>query len=218
MSGNTEPSIKFAPMPMSALLAQLMPIEKPEIQSPDSSYSSVDESESFSETLAKDPIPSQVKPTSKLSTQTSTPKVSQPSFKEFISEKKVIQNDKNKENISNQSMSNNWTYQSKENQIRSQQNSIKHPVINQHQHSEVQRRPLVPQNIPNVRVMDPPKRTPEVIKYPSSQQKGKAATPKIKSGIRRFTPGSGRRSNKKTPLKPLQSNKESVRSCKFICF
>ncbi|CAH2068187.1 unnamed protein product, partial [Iphiclides podalirius] len=50
------------------------------------------------------------------------------------------------------------------------------------------------------------KRTPDVSKPPN--QKTKTATPKIKSGIRKYTPGSSRKSQKKAPI--LQ-NRDKVR-------
>jgi hypothetical protein len=55
------------------------------------------------------------------------------------------------------------------------------------------------------------KRTPDVNNIPNSSQKTKTATPKIKSGIRKFTPGSARKSQKKTPQKAMIQNRDKVR-------
>ncbi|CAG9133748.1 unnamed protein product [Plutella xylostella] len=230
MSGHTETtsnSMKFAPMPMSALLAQLMPIEKPPA-SPDQSYATLDESDnSTSDAGSKPSSVKQIKHLQNVPTSTPQNKLSNANLKQFISEKKVASYEANKENSSNnQSMCNNWMYPRKE--IQQSQSAVKQDVskpssnvssLAQTQLSNkdvVKRSVLTPLHVAPHKPMDPPpKRTPEMARIPHSSQK-KSATPKIKSGIRRFTPGSGRRSNKKTPQKvKVQSTaKESVR-CLF---
>ena len=233
MSGNTEStsnSIKFAPMPMSALLANLMPF-KNAADSPDASFSSADDSDnSFSgETVSKKPSPSK-----KISKDFFTPNVKPKpkDIKAFASEKKFVYNEHDKENNSHQDS---WiphqTYPAKENHS-SVQSSHKNVSSNAYTNSEAKsnaypsseaksnvypnseakkRSVLMQQNNSNSRSQNSCiKRTPEVPKIPNSGQKLKSATPKIKSGIRRFTPGS-KQSQKKTPQKALIQNRDRVR-------
>ncbi|KAJ8734341.1 hypothetical protein PYW07_014892 [Mythimna separata] len=222
MSGNTEStsnSIKFAPMPMSALLANLMPFQNPE-QSPDASFSS-DNDDSFSETVAKKPSPAK-----KINKDYYTPTVkSKPKdIKAFASEKKFVYNEHDKENNSHDSWAPHQTYPAKENHnniIQSAHKSINTMACpkseakpNADSNSEAKKRSvLMQQNNRNARSQNPPshvKSTPEMAKVPSSSQKLKSATPKIKSGIRKFTPGS-KQSHKKTPQKALTQNRDKVR-------
>uniref|UniRef100_A0A2A4K664 Protein kinase domain-containing protein n=1 Tax=Heliothis virescens TaxID=7102 RepID=A0A2A4K664_HELVI len=204
MSGNTEStsnSIKFTPMPMSALLANLMPL-KHAAETPDSSFSSAGDSDnSFDETVAKKPSPEK-----KLSKDFFTPNVKQKpkDIKAFASEKKFTHNEHDKENSSDK-----WvphqTFPSKENHhIQSSRNNISSNV---YPTSEAKQRVLMPHNNNSRTQNSCIKKTPEAAKVPSSGQKLKSATPKIKSGIRRFTPGS----KKKTPQKALIQNRDRVR-------
>ncbi|XP_075989722.1 dual specificity protein kinase monopolar spindle 1 [Anticarsia gemmatalis] len=210
MSGNTEStsnSIKFAPMPMSALLANLMPLKK-SADSPDSSFTSADESDnSFGETVTKKPSPK-----TKINKDFFTPTVkSQPKdIKAFASEKKGAFNEHDKEN-SNDNWGPNQTYPAKDRHIlQSAHKNVQSNVYPSSEHKK--RNVLMPQN--NVNTKNPNsciKRTPEAMKVPSSGQKLKSATPKIKSGIRKFTPGSAKQSQKKTPQKALIQNRDRVR-------
>lgn len=218
MNGNTEPtsnSMKFAPMPMSALLANLLPLESRE-ESPACSDDETDDSDSsFIQTVSKNPS-SGPKPQPKHCKSTSkeflTPNVKscQPKdIKAFVSEKKLARNDYNKENDADSWISN-QTYPNKEGY---RQNAPK-PIVKTNQpSSEVKRSVLVPHN--NVRTQRSAiKKTPEV-KTPSiisnSVHKTKTPTPKIKSGIRKFKPGSARKSQRKTPQKTMAENRDRVR-------
>lgn len=213
MSGNTEStanSTKFAPMPMSALLANLMPLQKSS-DSPDSSFESADESDnSFGQTVAKKPSPR------KVNNELRTPNTRVTQHKDimgYASERKIINKEHDKENVND--LDSNLTYPNKDSNIfhsahKSIMNSI-HPM------SEVKSRSaLMPHNnnskIAYNRINSVQKKTPEICKVPNSSQKMKTATPKIKSGIRKFTPGSNtKQSQKKTPQKALVQNRDRVR-------
>ncbi|XP_059056567.1 dual specificity protein kinase TTK [Achroia grisella] len=212
MGSNTEStsnSIKFAPMPMSALLANLMPLQKTD--SPDASFASDDESDSScGETVAK-------KPTQKnLCKEFRTPNIKSSKFediKAFASEKKVPV-DHNKENVHEDWISNR-TYPNKDNHsVKSAQKSATNDVYPSV--DNMKRSVLMPHNNnlkvpPVMKINSAHKKTPDIIKAPNSVQKTKTATPKIKSGIRKFTPGSGRLSHKKTPQQGLVHNRDKVR-------
>ncbi|XP_053601912.1 dual specificity protein kinase Ttk [Plodia interpunctella] len=211
-SENTANSSKFAPMPMSALLANLMPLQK-QSDSPDSSFTSTDESDSsFSETVAKKPSPKR-----NVHKEFRTPnlKVSKPvDIKSFASEKKVVNSEHNKEN-SNDDWISNQTYPNKNSlNINSGNKKV---LSNVHPSSEVKKRNvLVPYNsitkVTQTKVSSAQKKTPDIVKNQSSNVlKTKTVTPKIKSGIRKFTPGSAKTSNKKTPQKLLPQNRDRVR-------
>lgn len=110
MNGNTEStsnSIKFAPMPMAALLANLMPLKK-SVESLDSSLTSSvasgDESDnSFGETTKKTPTPKKkINKDSFTSSKKSPPK----DIKLYTSEKKLPYKDFDKENINHDLKSN----------------------------------------------------------------------------------------------------------------
>lgn len=220
MNGNTEPSsnsIKFAPMPMSALLANLEPLQSRE-DSPDCSFSSGDESDgSFGQTVAKKQSPvSKADPKCHKITNkdfiTPNVKSSQPmDVKAFVSEKKPVRYDQDKENTA-ESWKSHQTYPNKNGYI---QNTPKNVITTQPPSTEVKKRSvLVPHNY--VRTQSSAfKKTPEVANVPSHipnlVQKTKTPTPKIKTGIRRFTPGSARKSKKKTPQKTLEHNRDRVR-------
>lgn len=207
MSGNTEPtanSMKFAPMPMSALLANLKPLNN----SPDSSFTSADESDnSFGETVL-----TKTSPKTKINKEFFTPTVKAPpkDIKAFVSEKKTLRYDHDKENASD-NWSSNQTYPAKDRNML--QSAHKNFNSNVYPSSEQKKRNvLMPQNIINTKPQNSSiKKTPEAAKVPNSSQKLKSATPKIKSGIRKFTPGSNKQSHKKTPQKALIQNRDKVR-------
>ncbi|KAM3957021.1 LOW QUALITY PROTEIN: dual specificity protein kinase monopolar spindle 1 [Aphomia sociella] len=208
---STSNSMKFAPMPMSALLANLMPLQKTD--SPDSSFTSDDESDSSSsETVTK-------KPTQKnFNKEFRTPNVKTSKcedIKAFASEKRSV--DHNKENTRENWISN-QTYPNKDGHVlpSAQKNTLPSVLSS----CEVAKRSvLMPHNnncktiLPKTQMNSAHKKTPEMIKIPSSVQKTRTgtATPKIKSGIRKFTPGSGRKSQKKTPQKVMIQNRDRVR-------
>ncbi|CAB3259282.1 unnamed protein product [Arctia plantaginis] len=209
MSGNREStsnSIKFAPMPMSALMANLMPLQN-SADSRDTSFSSADESDnSFGETVPKRPSPK-----TKINKEFFTPTVKSlpKDIKAFASEKKFAQNDQDKENSSD-----NWlvnqTYPAKDKIIQSVNKNIDSNVYPTSEHKK--RNLLMPQNNINMKSQNSStKKTPEAVKLPGSAQKLKSATPKIKSGIRRFTPSSVKQSHKKTPQKAILQNRDRVR-------
>ncbi|CAH0405709.1 unnamed protein product [Chilo suppressalis] len=212
MSENTEStgnSIKFAPMPMSALLAQLnlMPLEN----SSDSSFTSADESDnSFSETVARKPSPC------KVNTGFRTPnaritKVNKDT-KGYSSERKLSTKDHDKENMNkNDLLIYPFSSNKDVNLIQSAHKKVlssvpptseakKHAVLMPHSNNKI-----LQSKIGSVH-----KSTPEMSKLPVIIQK-KSATPKIKSGIRKFTPSSGKHSHKKTPQKALIQNRDKVR-------
>lgn len=203
MSGNTEStsnSIKFAPMPMSALLANLMPLQQ-KADTPDISFSTDDSDDSFSETVAKKD-PSSVKVN-----KVSTPILKVPKDLNFASEKKS-QNDHNKENCDDNRNRDTLHTQQQESAHKNQKTGL--PT------SEVKKRNALTLHNGNARNQNikPPsahKKTPEISKMPSSTQKTKTATPKIKTGIRKFTPGSARLSHKKTPQPTVIQNRDKVR-------
>lgn len=222
MSGNTEStsnSIKFAPMPMSALLANLMPFKNAE-QSPDASMSSGDETDnSFGETVSKKPSPAK-KINKDFFTPTVKPKPKD--IKAFASEKKFIYNEHDKENNLHDCWAPHQTHPAKENHNNIIQNAHKSISSNAYPNSDAKsdvytnseakkRSVLMQQNNSNMRSQSSCiKKTPEVVKVQNSSQKLKSATPKIKSGIRRFTPGS-KQSQKKTPQKAVIQNRDRVR-------
>lgn len=210
MSGNTEPtsnSMKFTPMPMSALLANLM--LQPKQDSHNCSFSSGDESDnSFDETVAKKPSPAAklqhkyIRSTNK-DFYTPNVKCSQPNdIKAFASEKKPSYDVPGKENVS-ETRTSSQTHPNKENLQPSQSvNKVVNKV------DDVKRNVFMPQNN-NVRTQSTVKETPD---SKPIIQKPKSATPKIKSGIRKFTPGSARKSQKKTPQKAMiVQNRDRVR-------
>lgn len=215
MSDHTKPksnNANYEPMPMSVLLAKLLPLQTPDSAS--SSYSSIDDSDdSASEATSKNPTPKTVRenqiPHTEQPKKTSlftTPKPGYlTSVKKFSSEKKYSRKDCNKENYC--SHSSNLTFPSKD-----EKDSVSKNLLgSERSKSEVKK--LVPHH--NSNTLESHKRTPVISKAPQSSQKSKPLTPIIKSGIRRFTPGSGHRSQKKTPTKlPLNANKESAK-CLF---
>lgn len=222
MNGNTEStsnSIKFAPMPMSALLANLVPLQSRE-DSPDCSFSSGDESDSsFGQTVSKKPSPAakaQLKFRKNTGKEFFTPNVksSEPKVKKaFVSEKKPLRIDPNKENAAETWISN-QTYPNKDGYM---QNPPKPVNTTEHPNTDVKKRVLVPHNSVRTQIHGKTtpnnyiKSTPEVAKWPNPTQKTKTPTPKIKVGIRRYTPGSARKSQKKTPQKSLAQNRDRVR-------
>ncbi|XP_026323929.1 serine/threonine-protein kinase MPS1-like isoform X2 [Hyposmocoma kahamanoa] len=211
MSGNTEPtsnSVKLAPMPMSALLANLMPLTQS--QSPDDSYTSADDSDdSTGLTVA------QKSPRKPVKKEFSTPsyKATQPKeIKECSSEKKVALSERNKEN-SDKIWTSNQTYPNKQSIISNSAQKI--IVPNPYPSSEVKKRGVLMTHNNNPRIIQSNissavKKTPEM-KPPSSTNKIKTSTPKFKSGIRKFTPGSAKNSNKKTQAQNLIQNRDKVR-------
>lgn len=212
MSGNTEPtsnSVKFAPMPMSALLANLMPLTQS--QSPDDSYTSADDSDdSTGLTVAQKSSPR--KPAKK---EFSTPSCNLTRPKEIkacSSEKKVALKEHNKEN-SDKIWTSNQTYPNKQSIISN--NAQRITITNPYPSSEVKKRCVLttPNNNPRVTpssISSAVKKTPEM-KPPSSTNKMKTGTPKIKSGIRKFTPGSAKNSNKKMPAQNIMQTRDKVR-------
>ncbi|KAJ2946712.1 hypothetical protein O0L34_g12770 [Tuta absoluta] len=214
MSGHTEStsnSMKFAPMPMSALLANLMPLES-QPDSADNTDESGDESDdSCGKTVAHKPSTPVIKK------EFSTPSlkcISHPKeIKAFASEKKITPKDHNKEN-NDDAWSSNRTYPNKDSLIT--QNSHNNQVSSAYPSSEAKKRSVLMPHNSNARIVPSSvssaiKKTPDKMRPPNSSQKLKTATPKIKSGIRRFTPGSGRSSAKKTPLHTVIQNRDKVR-------
>lgn len=212
MSGNTEPtsnSVKFAPMPMSALLANLMPLTQS--QSPDDSYSSADDSDdSNGLTVAQKSSPQKT-----VKKEFSTPSFKPTQLKEIkgcSSGKKTVLNEHNKEN-SDKIWTSNQTYPNKQSIV---SNSVhKNTVTNPYPGSMVKKRSALMTHNDNPRIThtnmsSAVKKTPEM-KPPSSTNKMKTGTPKIKSGIRKFTPGSAKNSNKKTPVHNVIQNRDKVR-------
>lgn len=207
MSGNTEStsnSIKFAPMPMSALLANLMPLQK-ESDTPDSSFLSADESDddSIGETVSKKPSTN-----NKINRDFYTP-VIKPKSKEVkavVLEKKACVSTDNKENISS-SFRSNLTHPTKDSLISQTPKLFPQPT------SEVKKRNvLLPFNNSTVKSTNSDiKQTPEMIKVQNSAQKNKSSTPGIKSGIRKFTPNSAKKSHKKTPQNSMIPSRDRVR-------
>ncbi|KAL4703778.1 hypothetical protein ACJJTC_002913 [Scirpophaga incertulas] len=204
MSGNTEStanSAKFAPMPMSALLANLMPLQT-SVDISDASCSSGDDSDnSCVETVAKKLSPC------RLNNGFRTPNTRHTSdIIKYASERKntITNHDHDKENLKDDLS--NHTYPYKDNNIF---HSVQKGIVTTT--SEVKSRPvLMPHNnnrLVSGKVNSVVKRTPEIAKAPSSSQKAKIATPKIKSGIRRFTPNSTRQSHKKAVIQ----NREKVK-------
>ncbi|CAK1548047.1 unnamed protein product [Leptosia nina] len=193
MNGNTEStsnSIKFAPVPMSALLANLMPQQT---DSPDTSYTT-DESDSFSEIVTN-----------------STPQFkASNNFKKFSSERKFV-SCADKENTD----ANDKCRLIKESQsARKPPKCNLSPICDPIAEKPRQNVPLIPLNtnskIPHSKPSSVQKRTPEIAKQ-NSVKKTKLATPVIKSGVRKFTPGSAKHSNKKTPQQQVLQNREKVR-------
>ncbi|XP_026728847.1 dual specificity protein kinase Ttk [Trichoplusia ni] len=212
MSGNSEStsnSIKFAPMPMSALLANLMPLNNVS-DSPDSSFSSADDSDnSFGQTVAKKPSPMK-KINKDFFTPTVKPKPKD--IKAFASEKKVSYNEHDKENSKDYSWAPSQTCPAKENPIMQSAHKSVNLNSNVNPSSEMKKRSILMQQNANTRMPNSTlKKTPEAAKVHNSGQKLKTATPKMKSGIRKFTPGSNKQSHKKTPQKALIQNRDRVR-------
>lgn len=230
MSGNTEPtsnSIKFAPMPMSVLLANLMPLQSHE-DSPDCSFTSEDESDnSVGVTVAKKPTPIANKQTKFSSTTTSkvfvTPNVKsqqKDSIKIFASEKKPYRNHENKENEEN--WISNQTYPNKDSHIQSAEKKV---VNSQFTDVEAKKsnlllpplliKPSISSNMKSLTSVQI--KTPEMIKVPNSTQKQKISTPVIKCGIRKYTPGSARKSHqKKTPVKAEMLQRRDKVRCELF--
>ncbi|XP_045761663.1 dual specificity protein kinase TTK [Maniola jurtina] len=205
MNGNrdsTSNSIKFAPMPMSALLANLRPLQAVEPDTPDSSFTTDDSDDSFREIATlKTPV---LKKNKSSTPQYKTTKT----IKTFASERKIISNDQNKENSSHTKIPQQVLF-TKDRDVLSVQKQMK-PAPN----SEIQKRMLIPQQnnsqLPIKQSNSVQKNTPEAAKVPNSSQKLKTGTPIIKSGIRKFTPGSGRQSQKKKPLLTVIPNRDKV--------
>lgn len=213
MSGNTQPtsnSIKYAPMPMSALLANLMPLTHS--QSHDDSYTSADDSDDSSGVTVAHKSSPRNKP---VKTEVSTPshKPSQPKeAKAFDSEKEIELNEHNKEN-SYKIWTSNQTYPNKQSFLSN--STQKTTVTNPYPSSEVKKRSalMTHNNVPRIThtsISSAIKKTPDM-KPPNSTNKMRSGTPKIKSGIRKFTPGSAKNSNKKTPVHNILQNREKVR-------
>lgn len=212
MSGNTEStanSFKFAPMPMSALLASLVPLQK-ESDSRDSSFTSADESDnSFGETVAKKPSPLKV---NNDYNELRTPNTHASQYKVnkgYASEKKITHSNHDKENV-NDDLSSNRTYPNNKDSIF---HSTHKSISGLKPPSDIKNRAVLMQHNNQVnqnKINSVHKKTPEICRVPSSSQKVKSATPKIKSGIRKFTPGS-KQSHKKTPQKVVIQNRDKVR-------
>lgn len=221
MSGNTEPtsnSMKFTPVPISQLLANLKPIQG--FGSADSSYTSLDDSEDsfLAETVVKTPSSKSPKDTNlhlndvknHVLNSTSKSGLQSCNNKIFAYDNKYNHKIHEKENSSSKNLSNR-TYPNKDHV-----NSIQRSLVKEGPKSEVKKRTvLTPHQLSNIKTESARKQTPDINKGSYSSQKQKPRTPVIKSGLRKYTPGSGRRSHKKTPPKlPLIKNGESVK-CKF---
>ncbi|XP_032521465.2 dual specificity protein kinase Ttk-like [Danaus plexippus] len=208
MNNNTEStsnSIKFAPMPMSALLANLMPLQNQSV-TPDSSFTTDDSDDSISESVAPKKCQFTIK--------SSTPQVTankENNFRAFASERKITKNDDSKE-CNSQNKVKNQTFSGKDfNLLHEDRKFTNKNVYNE---SEV-KKPIVlkPQDtnvkIQNNKSNSAHKKTPVKTKVSNTCQK--TATPKIKAGIRKFTPGSARQSQKKTPQQTVIQNRDKVR-------
>ncbi|XP_050353051.1 dual specificity protein kinase Ttk [Nymphalis io] len=211
MNGNSEStsnSIKFAPMPMSALLANLMPLQQ-NSDSPDSSFTTDESDVSSNEVSLKTPLKNKT-------IMSSTPQYkTTKDFQSNASEKKNIINDHNKENANENDIKQLHNYHSKDSILPSGQKLAK--ASSAYPNSEAKKRNVLMQHDCNVKVPQVQsklnsahKKTPD-IKVPNSCQKTKTATPKIKSGIRKFTPGSSRHNQKKTPQQTIIQNRDKVR-------
>ncbi|VVD02590.1 unnamed protein product [Leptidea sinapis] len=209
MSGNTEStanSIKFVPMPMSALLANLELIEN-QAESPDTSFTADNKESPFSDTVAKK-CNDEVKT---IRTRTPQLKISK-DIKTFSSERKGVK-DFNKENTGD----NLESYRPSNKMCKSSQKlSIFRSYTDENCKDINVLAPnntnnIIPENKSNSTVRKPSPMVAPVAKAPNSIQKTNATTPKIKSGIRKFTPGSAKHSNKKTPKLLVLQNREKVR-------
>ncbi|XP_045541731.1 dual specificity protein kinase Ttk-like [Papilio machaon] len=208
MTENTESninSIKLAPMPMSALIANLWPLQTQDF-TPDSSFSSCDSDDSDCETIAtKSPnVPKYTTPTTKLKPTNN-----------YTSDKKLRST--NKENTFENWLKSNKTYPNKENRIIQSVNE--NAKLYQGPSKETAKRSaLIPQQT-NIQTQEKIgtaiKKTPEILKQ-QQQQKLKSATPKIKSGIRHFTPGSSRKSQSKTLIQNVIQNKKDKVRCELF--
>lgn len=210
MNGNSEStsnSIKFAPMPMSELLANLMPLRKASDTPESDSSITTDEGDESSNEIAM----------SKTPPKNNTNKYSTPQYQvtknrqNFASDKKLTSNEHNKENFNEFKLQN--QIHSKDNILPSAQKLVKDPSA--HTNTDMKKRSVLIQQdtnvkVPQVKINLAHKNTPE-IKVPSSSQKTKTGTPVIKSGIRKFTPGSSRHSQKKTPQATVVQNRDKVR-------
>ncbi|XP_023950195.1 dual specificity protein kinase TTK [Bicyclus anynana] len=212
MNGNTEStsnSIKFAPMPMSALLANLMPVET-QPDTPDSSFTT-DESEedSFREiATSRTPVLKKNKSSTPQHKNIKTLK----NIKSFASERKISTNNHNKENSGDIKKPQQLLF-TKDRDVLS---NVQKQMTPAYPNSESKKRNvLMPQKtnsyVPVKQSIPVLKTTPEPAKVPNSGQKLKTGTPTIKTGIRKYTPGSGRHSQKKTPLQTVIQNREKVR-------
>jgi hypothetical protein len=110
---STANSNKFAPMPMSALLASLMPLQRT-ADSPDASFSSEDDSEnSFGQTVARKPSPSKRNNGFRTPNTRVTPV--NKDIKGYASERKISSKDLDKENVKDSIT--NQTYPNKDGNI-----------------------------------------------------------------------------------------------------
>ncbi|GBP08241.1 hypothetical protein EVAR_78735_1 [Eumeta japonica] len=224
MNTNAESSSssKFTPLPIAALMPSLIPLMRA-AESPDSSYISVeDEENSFVDTKRKTSILKEhVKDPHNKQSESSKQK------NELWSETFKTEN---KENTNSDNLFNTVTYPNKNSikqvnvkeciDIPCPKSEIKkrsvHLPLNQI-HSSTKRefinKYVIPERNEHGTIQ---KQTPDVVKnFSSNNQKIKTPTPKIKSGIRKFTPGSGHRNQCRTPLKlTTNQNKESMR-CLF---
>lgn len=205
MTENTESSInsiKLAPMPMSTLIANLWPLQTQDF-TPDSSFSSCDSDDSDCETIAKKSpnVPKYTTPTHKL----------QPT--NYTSDKKLRST--NKENTFENWLKSSKTNPNKENRIIQSVN--KNAKLYQGSSKEMTKRSALTPQQTNVQTQEKIhtaiKKTPEALKQ---QQKLKSATPKIKSGIRHYTPGSSRKSQKKTLVQNVIQNKKDKVRCELF--
>lgn len=209
MSGNTESSsntIKFAPVPMSALLANLMSHQTDD--TPDSSYTTEDSDSSFNELVSKN---SDLK--TKINSN-STPQYKIPkSITSFPCERQSSHKDDNKENNDDSLQER----RNKESQSACQPpKSYLSPITDQSNKKQKSNLVLLPLTSTNSKIslskLDPPafKNTPDVKSH--SMRKTKIVTPVIiKCGIRKFTPSSAKHSQKKTPLLEVLHNRDKVR-------
>lgn len=207
-SESTSNSMKFAPMPMSALLANLTSFEKDE-ETPNTSFSTDESDDSFNE-IVSSKTPSQYK-----TNKSPAYKVTKDTQNHCCSEKKNVTNISNKENFDNKALTK--TYHNKDNVLPSSYKLNRTPSI--FQNSDIKRRNILMPHDNNVKVQQiknnsASKKTPDKSKAPNSSHKTKTATPKIKSGIRKFTPGSSHKkscSNKKAVKQTVIQDRDKVR-------
>ncbi|XP_047525990.1 dual specificity protein kinase Ttk [Pieris napi] len=205
---STSNSKKFAPVPMSVLLANLMSHQTDAL---DSSFTTDGSSNEEDDSLICETLPKNKSLHTQIGNQNSTPQCNiSKSIKSFSSERKW--SNANKENviISHQGR------RIKESQsARKPPKCYLSPIDDVSAEKKKSNEVLLPLNtnskIPQSDPHSTHKKTPEMFKSQNSMRKAKVATPVIKSGIRKFTPGSAKHSQKKATLPQVLQNRDKVR-------